>query len=203
MHVQAFQEMGSRTHQEDAYCVSPPAVFDGMGGAEGGKEASWTAAQEVERLYRQAPDTPARELLAQAHLMVGNGIGATTAVLFQPHTQEIGWVGDSRAYLIRDGVVTALTTDHTVPGALFTLGRIAEDEYQLRARKSVMILTALGAPTLQVNVVPFSPVEGDRLVLISDGYLMETEEALRAALVKSPLRLEVARDNATCVVVSF
>src|SRR6266566_9982472 len=145
-----------RRHNEDAFVCEPPlfAVADGMGGAQAGEVASRLAAaalreQELEgvgeervvsliqeanrRIYEQSSEKP--EL---------SGMGTTlTVALVEDGRVSLGHVGDSRAYLIRDGKLEQLTQDHSLVAELTRAGKLSEEEAEIHPQRSV-ITRALG-----------------------------------------------------------
>src|ERR671933_1139790 len=169
-----------RRHNEDVYVVDPPifAIADGMGGAKAGEVAAALAAdvlrgeggsgeealvtliQEANRrVYERASEDAAKS---------GMGTTMTVALLEDSHVR-IGHVGDSRAYLIRDGELSQLTDDHSLVGELVRSGKLAPEDAETHPQRSV-ITRVLGTDP-DVNVDPFS-VEtrsGDLFLLCSDG----------------------------------
>ncbi len=196
-----------REQNEDSFGVdSPPGLFvvaDGMGGHAAGEIASSLAVrcatEGVALLDAEAPRDEARERLhtavadanrcilieGQAHPDRAGMGTTTTALLLSPN----GWwviahVGDSRAYMVRDGEVRQITEDHTYVQELVNQGRISDEEARVHPRSS-LLTRALGT-TAQVPVDTFVGElrEGDRFVLASDGLMsMVPEDELRAMIV--------------------
>ena len=78
-------------------------------------------------------------------------------------------VGDSRAYLIRDGLIRQLTEDHSMVNELVRAGQMTYEE-AIRSRYRSVITRAIGLyPTVQADVMCIEVLPGDRLVLCSDG----------------------------------
>ena len=186
-----------RRHNEDAYVCEPPlfAIADGMGGAQAGELASRLAAATV---GRAEPDgRTGRErvvgLIEDANRSVYerasgdesvSGMGTTmTVALVEDDEVWIGHVGDSRAYLLRDGALEQLTDDHSLVAELVRSGRLTPDEAGTHPHRSV-ITRALGTDAevaVDVMAVPTKP--GDVFVLCSDGLSsMVGDEAIRDAL---------------------
>ncbi len=173
-----------RRQNEDAFVCEPPlfAIADGMGGAQAGEVASRLAAAAIEegaaaiegedgvatvvraanaRIFERALHDPA---------VAGMGTTATVAVV-DDHaaTVTIAHVGDSRAYLYRDGVLEQLTTDHSLVGELVRSGRLTEDEAAVHPHRSV-ITRALGTDAeVEVDTRTLPVVPGDLVLLCSDG----------------------------------
>lgn len=165
-------------------------VADGMGGHTAGEVASRRAVETmVESLRRsrsQPPVALARAAQA-ANVEVYNyalenpqnkGMGTTlTAVLIDDQVGLVGHVGDSRAYLVRDGAATRLTVDHSWVADRVRQGLLSEDEAR-RHRWRNVITNAIGAtPTFRLDVLYFDVLPDDVLVLVSDGVSMLLDEA--------------------------
>jgi len=165
------------------------AVTDGMGGALAGEVASRLAVESVRDRMLELQASPTysrlpfherlRLAIELANLYVYQmslkrpdcaGMGATfTAVGLYGSAAYFGQVGDSRAYLVRNGEVKQITRDQSLVGQLVEAGHITEEEAERHTYKNV-ILQALGAAP-QINVVidrvPLRDL--DILVLCSDG----------------------------------
>src|SRR5215475_6782487 len=165
------------------------AVTDGMGGALAGEVASRLAVECVRdrMLELQASPTysrfPFHERLRlsieMANLYIYQmstkrseyaGMGATfTAVGLSSTDAFFGQVGDSRAYLLRNGIAQLVTRDQSLVGQLVEAGHITEAEAEKHTYKNV-ILQALGAsPTVNVVVDRVELRDMDFVVLCSDG----------------------------------
>ncbi len=133
-----------REGNEDSVYAGPRvlAVADGMGGHAAGEVASAVAIAALAPLDEDVPGSDLLDVLreravaANDHLrdMVHgdqglDGMGTTlTAFLFAGSRLGLIHIGDSRAYLLRDGVLTQITHDHTLVQALVDEGRISEEE---------------------------------------------------------------------------
>ena len=173
-----------RRQNEDAYVCEPPlfAIADGMGGAQAGEVASRLAAAAFEegaaairgeegvatvvraanaRIFERAVHDPA---------VAGMGTTATVAVVDESAaTVNIAHVGDSRAYLYRQGSLEQLTTDHSLVGELVRSGRLTEDEAAVHPHRSV-ITRALGTDAdVEVDTLTLEVAAGDLVLLCSDG----------------------------------
>jgi serine/threonine protein phosphatase PrpC len=172
-----------RRHNEDSFVVAPPlfAVADGMGGANAGEIASGLA---VETLRQESSDESAGErfvvsLIQEANRRVyqrqsddaeASGMGTTmTVALVEDGIVRIGHVGDSRAYLYRDGDLRQLTDDHSLVGELVRSGKISAEEAETHPQRSV-ITRALGTdPDVDVDTLTIDAEPGDVFLLCSDG----------------------------------
>jgi serine/threonine protein phosphatase PrpC len=172
-----------RRRNEDAFVCEPPlfAVADGMGGAQAGEVASRLAAESLREADRGELSSIERtvELIREANRRVfayssenvsARGMGTTmTVALAESGRVTIGHVGDSRAYVLRDGRLSQLTQDHSLVAELVRSGRISPEEADSHPQRSV-ITRALGTdPEVDIDVFSFGAKEGDLFLLCSDG----------------------------------
>jgi protein phosphatase len=230
-------DQGIRPNNEDRYVADPEhnlyLVADGMGGQEAGEMASGLAAEIIprvvqDRLSRQEdPRDAVQHALAEAHAAIKHA-GApypqdrrpgTTAVVAVrlAGTFYVAGLGDSRAYLIRHGRVDQLTVDHSVAMELERNGTLTAEQARNSPWQHVLY-RFLGCAEMSegADVRPFTPEEGDRLLLASDGLTNHiTPDDLREGarrftdpqewadhLVRTALS-RGSRDNVTCIVVAF
>ncbi|MFM8611615.1 MAG: Stp1/IreP family PP2C-type Ser/Thr phosphatase [Actinomycetota bacterium] len=168
-----------RQSNEDALVLADPvfAVADGMGGARAGEVASAMAvaalygfAGGADGLVAALEDVNDRiHAAAQADgSLAGMGTTATAALVTRDEL-VIAHVGDSRAYLLRDGRLRQVTDDHSLVAELIRRGALTPAEAERHPQRSV-ITRALGAePDVEVDVVRLVPQAGDVLLLCSDG----------------------------------
>lgn len=198
-----------RTHNEDAVLAAGAllAVADGVGGRLAGEEASTLALDVVRRAVR-AQGTDARDELIRAlrdandavraagHTIGRAGMATTIVVALVSDGQlAIAHVGDSRAYLLRDGRLTPLTVDHSLVSALASQGALAADAVRSHPMRSV-ILRALGlTPEVQPDIVTLAVRADDVLLLCSDGMsdAIEPRELERLVRLETDLDRLVAR----------
>ena len=171
-----------RQGNEDNFFVRAPlfVVADGMGGAQAGEVASEMA---VESFDGGLPDGPPAATLV--HVIEGAnrrihdrsqadaqraGMGTTvTAAYVGEADVTVAHVGDSRAYLLRDGDLIRLTRDHSLVGELVARGKLTEEQAETHPQRSV-ITRALGPePDVQVDVQVYQARGGDLFMLCSDG----------------------------------
>ena len=188
-----------RGNEDSLYARAPLfAVADGMGGAQAGEVASRMA---VETLGRGLPDGggPPQDLLA-ARIEEANesihqrsradanqaGMGTTvTAVYVGPDEAAIAHVGDSRAYLLRDGELRRLTEDHSLVEELLRQGKLTAEEASEHPQKSI-ITRALGPePVVEVDRQTLPLRHGDVFLLCSDGLTSMVDEAQIARMLAS------------------
>ncbi len=180
-----------RTTNEDSYFARGPlyAVADGMGGAQAGEVASRIAAEAFEPAERgsEAPETFLRSVVqsanSQIHLLSQkdasrSGMGTTlTAALVEGDEISIGHVGDSRAYLYRDGELKLLTSDHSLVEELRRQGRLTEEEAETHPQRSI-ITRALGPEAeVEVDTLTASARPGDVYLICSDGLTTMVKDA--------------------------
>jgi len=174
-----------REHNEDSGFAGPYllCVADGVGGAAAGEIASATTTYVVSARALAHPGVEPVRLLrsavAESHdqLVAGvaavperNGMATTlTAVLTDGVHTALAQVGDSRAYLLRDGVLSQLSHDQTMVQALLDAGRITFQQAAESPYRHVVLQAVDGEHTPEpvVQMVDLRP--GDRLLLCSDG----------------------------------
>jgi len=173
-----------RRHNEDAYVCEPPlfAVADGMGGAQAGEIASRLAAAALRRPVQsdvgegkehvvsliQEANRRVYEAAAEDESVSGMGTTMTAAVA-EDDAVWIGHVGDSRAYLVREGRLEQLTEDHSLVAELVRSGKLSPEEAEAHPQRSV-ITRALGTESdVDVDVFSVQPQPGDLFMLCSDG----------------------------------
>jgi len=170
-----------RPENEDSHLVDPEdglyAVADGMGGHRAGEVASATAIDALkaaylggQRLDEAVGAANAAVFARAAEDAALRGMGTTlTAIALHDSTAELGHVGDSRAYLMRDGSVTQVTEDHSLVEQLVREGRLTPEEAQNHPQRAI-ITRALGVdPDVQVDTYRIDLKPGDRLLICSDG----------------------------------
>jgi PPM family protein phosphatase len=197
--VAGMSDVGwQRRSNEDRYGYWEPAneleleekgrlavVADGMGGHEGGQDASRIAVDAIKQIYAASPDGDPQALLAaafrEAHARIHQfaaahpelrGMGTTaTAVVLRANRLYYSHIGDSRLYLVRDGRITRLTRDHSYVGSLVESGFITSEEAETHPQRHIL-MAALGAgeefsPEMPTDPIPL--VSGDVLLLCTDG----------------------------------
>lgn len=165
-------------------------VADGMGGAAAGELASdmaveavldtfaqnWTpafgaVAEEFAQVLRDAADTANHRIYAYAGAhpeFAGMGTTVTIAALLGD-TLYAAQVGDSRAYVVRDGEARMITKDQSLMQKLIEAGELTEEEAEVNDRRNI-ILQALGPDaTVRADITTQRLQRGDTLVLCSDG----------------------------------
>jgi PPM family protein phosphatase len=172
-----------RRRNEDSYVVAPPlfAVADGMGGAQAGEVASKLAAaaledtdsgglQGTERLVSLVREANRRVYERATEDPTTSGMGTTITVALVEGTHvAIGHVGDSRAYLVRDGKLEQLTEDHSLVNELLKSGKLSPQEAETHPQRSVITRAVGTDPEVEVDSFVVEAREGDVFLLCSDG----------------------------------
>ena len=190
-----------RNANEDAYFAKPPlfAVADGMGGAQAGEVASRLAAESFEAVGRgeESPETYLRAIARTANARIHrlaeadssrSGMGTTlTAALVDDDEVGFAHVGDSRAYLYRDGDLKLLTSDHSLVEELRRQGRLTDEQAEDHPQRSI-ITRALGPEReVEIDTMTYRARPGDVYLLCSDGLTtMVREERIATALADAP-----------------
>jgi protein phosphatase len=189
---------GGETHRghirdtnQDVILVEPDlglyAVLDGMGGANAGDVAASMASQEIaasmrkmSRIRRRSPrkalelalNTAAVEVFMAAEQRLdyrGMGTTVVACLVIEPTHVVIGHAGDSRAYLLRDGKLGALTRDHTVAQRLVDAGALRADEMESCPQRHLLTRNLGREYGVGPDVLELKLKRGDRLLLCSDG----------------------------------
>ena len=172
-----------RTGNEDRSLTMPPvfAVADGMGGHQAGEVASGLAIDLLEETAARSPSPTAHDVVdaiersnaairSEARLRSDlAGMGTTCTVVVVDSVIHVAHVGDSRAYIYRDGQLVQLTEDHSLVASMVREGIIAPADASTDRRRNILT-RALGAEDqVQVDVVTAERAPGDRILLCSDG----------------------------------
>ena len=172
-----------RDANEDSYFADSPvfAVADGMGGARAGEVASRLAAESFDTVQRgtESPEAYLRAIAKTANARIHrvsqsdksrSGMGTTlTAALVEGDEVGFAHVGDSRAYLFRDGELKLLTSDHSLVEELRRQGRLTDEQAEDHPQRSI-ITRALGPEReVEVDTMTYRAKPGDVYLLCSDG----------------------------------
>ncbi|MEO3810414.1 Stp1/IreP family PP2C-type Ser/Thr phosphatase [Sphaerisporangium sp. B11E5] len=174
-----------REGNEDSAYASPRllAVADGMGGHAHGEVASSVAITAMSSLDRDAfggdllsaIEAAVREANRKLHEMVGRdpslkGMGTTlTAMLWSGTRVALVHVGDSRAYLLRNGELYQITHDHTLVQSLVDDGRITQEEAASHPQRSILLRALDGSGEVDPDLSLREAQINDRYLLCSDG----------------------------------
>ncbi len=223
-----------RQNNEDNWSIDPALrvaiVADGMGGASCGEVASAITVETVLEYLRCAPVVDAehaveaaikeanRRVLDRARADDScNGMGSTVVVaLWDMPRLHIANVGDSRAYLWRDGVLTQLSYDQTLVNELRMRFGLSEAEVSNFPHKNVLTQAVGTTPELTVRMRVEELEPGDLVLLCSDGLSGPVPEPAIAATLSrdAPLQYQVEQlitqakaaggpDNVTAVLLRY
>jgi serine/threonine protein phosphatase PrpC len=208
-----------RDSNQDVILVEPElglyAVLDGMGGANAGDVAARLAAAKIVEGVRQPRNRPClpRQVLELAlHSAAvevfraanerpeyqGMGTTVVACLVAAPTRVVIAHAGDSRAYMLRDGQLEAMTRDHTVAQRLIEAGTLRLDDRESSPHRHVLTRNLGRDHGVLADVVEHALKPGDRLLLCSDGlYGGVPEGAIRRALGSSDPPERIAHNLVT------
>ncbi len=183
-----------RKNNQDAVILGNglAGVADGMGGHKGGEIAS---AGLRDGLLRETKDSkPGKEKLVEAVQKVnrelweqqeGNsslsGMGTTLTVLWPTENEMlIGQVGDSRAYLLRDNVLTQITNDHSMVADMVRKGVLTEEQAACHPMRNYITRAVGTEANIEIDLYTHNRRRGDRWLICSDGLhgMISTEELI-------------------------
>ena len=189
-------------------------VADGMGGHNGGEVASTGATALIgdmlsgiepnEKWLETGIQAANRRLYEQqAQDSALSGMGTTVTVLWEgDDAVYIGHVGDSRAYLLREGILTQITQDHSVVAEMMRQGVLTKEKAKKHPYRNVFTRAVGTSAGIDVDVICQDKRPGDIWLICSDGlYGMVEESQIESALKTLPLEdaaehlLHLALDN--------
>ncbi len=197
-----------RDNEDSAFARAPVfVVADGMGGAQAGEVASRIAIEAFEpgldgsgspeeRLAVRVREAN-REIYDRSRTELGReGMGTTlTAAYLDDGSVAIAHVGDSRAYLFRDGKLERLTRDHSLVDELVRRGKLTEEQAAEHPQRSI-ITRALGPePDVEVDTWTYPVRRDDVLLLCSDGLTSMITEDRIGQILGSSETLDAAADR--------
>ena len=169
-------------NEDTVFADTPPyGVADGMGGHNAGEVASRLAADRMmERLHGKEPS---QELMKAALIDVNravfseqvshqeySGMGTTLTVLWEGETNVyLGHIGDSRAYLLRDGSLSQVTRDHSLVQEMVSQGLITREEALVHPYRNVITRAVGTDPYVESDCLTLEKSKGDIWLLCSDG----------------------------------
>jgi len=198
-----------RRINEDSHLARPPlfVVADGMGGSRAGEVASQLAVSTFEGLggTKGLPESLLRTTIGEANARIHEaaerdgtkaGMGTTiTAALVADTTVSFGHVGDSRAYLWRDGVLQQLSDDHSLVGELVRRGALTPEEAERHPQKNIITRTVGTEPALDVDTWTLETAPDDVFLLASDGLNNMLRDAeIASILAAAPSLAHAARE---------
>lgn len=230
----AISDVGrKRQKNEDSYLINDElnifVVADGMGGHAGGEYASRIAITTIEEMFRQqnGNTSPPEEIVdkairdASAKIISKaeedqalKGMGTTVICLHLDGKRAVlGHVGDSRAYLFRDGALEQLTEDHSLVNEQVKTGLITAEEAKTHQFKNIITRSVGVTPEVEVDIVIKKLKVGDSFLICSDGLSnlvemkeMEKELSERETVLAAKAMVDLANkrggdDNITLLVV--
>lgn len=221
-----------RDNNEDSAFVGPyvAVVADGVGGAAAGEVASATAAYAASSAVLGRTDEDLVDLLAglaaRIHLRLiasvatdasREGLATTLTMVATDGVRVLlGHLGDSRAYLLRDGELSRISHDHTFVQMLVDTGRLDAESAKTHRYRNVVLRSLQAEEPDELDLIDLSGRVGDRLLLCSDGLSDMVDDEQIATLLTSVSEREDAAaalvaaaleaggvDNVTCVVLDI
>ena len=205
-----------RTHQglvrssnQDSLLVDQGVygVADGMGGHKGGETASRVAVQVIKNALRgKKPEVRALEVGVEAanrrifdmarHDSALSGMGTTLTFLWESETEiHLCHVGDSRAYLLREGEFTQITNDHSLVAELLRNNMISPEAARTHPYRNV-ITRAVGVdPMVEADIFRHDKQKDDLWLICSDGLSNMVPDETIASILKEAESEETAADE--------
>lgn len=211
------------------------AVADGMGGHDRGEVASqvavdtlFVAAREalgesdardvtaLRELMRNAVQTANRAVVSAGEANDSNmGTTLTCGLVYKGQEAVVANVGDSRAYLLRDGKLKAISQDHSLVAYLVQLGELTAEEARTHPSGNILVRSIGSMPEVEVDVYHLEVKSGDWIMVCSDGLWGELPDTDILDIMTSNAAPEDAckalvdraneaggRDNTTLVIVA-
>ena len=217
-----------RRSNQDALIIGGgvAGVADGMGGHNGGEIASGETRDGILReLSGKTPDRQAlREAVEKINLEIWDrqekdasltGMGTTLTLLWPSETEMlVAQVGDSRAYLIRDGQVRQVTKDHSLVGDMVRRGVLTEEQAACHPMRNYITRAVGTEDTIEADLFTEERKAGDRWLVCSDGLYSMISRAVLEELVRKENAEEAAdallqaalegggRDNITLILMT-
>ncbi len=222
----ALSDIGlHRKTNEDAFIEAPPlfVVCDGMGGALAGEVASQLAAETLaagvaagHELHDAATAANAAVFRRALENADHAGMGTTlTAMLHEDAVAHFVHIGDSRAYLLREGKLEQLSDDHSLVGEMMREGQLTAEEAAQHPHRSILSRALGTEPEARIDEFAVDLEPGDVFLLCSDGLSGPVPAAtIRSDMARSDPRDAVKRliadarkrggpDNITALIVRF
>ncbi|MCR9226810.1 MAG: protein phosphatase 2C domain-containing protein [Flavobacteriaceae bacterium] len=217
-------EIGQRSNNEDAiypYTASKDArlfmVCDGVGGQAKGEMASSMACENLAAFVRERPITDIKDasymptalqyVEQQMETYLGNhpeavGMATTLTFLYLSDIEKkalIAWIGDSRAYHIRDGQILYRTKDHSVVQGMVDVGEITEEEAQTHPKRNIITRAINGSnPTRIDQKVIVDIKKNDFFLLCTDGILESLNNNIITSIFKKDASVEEIKSYVLC-----
>ncbi|HQQ63115.1 MAG TPA: protein phosphatase 2C domain-containing protein [Pseudomonadales bacterium] len=221
-----------RNNNEDAFVADPAhglwVVADGMGGHEAGEVASAIVIKTITDCIARGQDLASAIQAAHHNILDSSrkgkgarGMGSTVIAVHSTESHyQIGWVGDSRAYLWtpdgqHSGTLEQLSTDHSYVQMLVRAGAITPEEANHHPDKNVITqcLGSVDLANVRVDTIDREWQDNQWLLLCSDGLTDELQDSQISAILANSNNTEEAtstlvrealqaggRDNTTVIV---
>lgn len=213
MNAEYISHVGAvREKNEDAvFCDKKAGLFavaDGLGGHLAGEVASATAVRILAETFWRTHEEDAALVLREAFYEANSvlheagkaaemaGMGTTmTAAAVRGDTLHIAHVGDSRAYLLRDGQLLQVTSDHSVVAELVRNGVITQEAARTHPYRNV-ITRAVGVdPMVEADIFQHDKQKDDLWLICSDGLTNMVPDETIASILKEAENEETAADE--------
>jgi len=189
----ALDKGKKRKYNEDSLLVYEPKdkkiyskkgylyiVADGVGGLNKGDVASKTAVETIKKEYYLSKSTNAAKALVNAVKKANAKIYSlstkeekmgTTVVcmIIKEDKAYIASVGDSRAYIFREGKLKKLTEDHSFVGERIRMGELTEEQARVHPRKNIILRCLGDKKSVDIDIFTYGIAKGDKFLLCSDG----------------------------------
>jgi len=205
-----------RSNNEDAFVVEPDlgycAVADGMGGAASGEIASRIFIETTQEVFSRSKITSYQDVieLIQKTFQMANekilnqaaenprhhGMGCTAELItFYDEQYVLGHVGDSRAYLFRQGKLVRITKDHSLVQDQLDRGVITPFEAKSHSLRHVIVRAVGVDDTIAVDIIRGRYFEGDVFLLCSDGLTDLVDDTIIESALSLHLQLVQRVEN--------
>ena len=197
-----------RDNNEDAVAASNrlAAVADGMGGLPGGEVASAVATRLLQAAFTgrsrdeleaavRAASRAIWDRASESAELEGMGTTICAAGLVDDGSLVVVNVGDSRAYMWHNASLTLLTQDHSVTGEAVRRGELSEQEALGHPHHGVLTRALGVAPDVELDTVVLRVIEGDRLLVCTDGLVNEVRHNEIATLMAATDDMEGTADG--------
>lgn len=209
MIIRSITDIGNDRNYNDDSCYYDEkkelmVMADGMGGYSGGRVASTIAVNIFKTHYMGVTEESYQQDLKDLFVMCNQEIldtakrngnyremGTTlTALCFHEDRYYIGHVGDSRAYLYRNGKLIRLTSDHNLVGELLKSGQISKKEAQHHPGRNMLTRVLGRSPLSEIDFYTGEAVKNDLYLLCTDGISGYLEDKKIASVIKNSNHLE-------------
>jgi PPM family protein phosphatase len=190
--------MGGAKAGEVASSLAAAALQESDGNGHAGEAGMSSDRHRKRRLSGAGGEARVAALIEEANRRVfrrstedrdASGMGTTmTVALVEGGRVAIGHVGDSRAYLIRDGALEQLTDDHSLVAELVRSGKLSPEEAEMHPQRSVITRAVGTEPDVDVDTFSIQGVAGDLFLLCSDGLTDMVDEATILDIVEQNRR---------------